>query len=212
MGDPKHPKKKYSTPSHPWQKARIEEEKVLLKEYGLVNKKEIWKMNSLLKGFTQQAKQLITLTTAQADKEQKQFLKRLHRMGILSEGTQLEDVLSLKLHDVMKRRLQSQVFQRSLSRSMKQARQFITHKHIRVRDTAVTSPSYIVMRDEESLISFVPNSSLASPEHPERAIPEKKAEPKKAAPARPEERYRGERKRFRKERRREPRKPMKRKE
>ena len=46
MGSPKKPRKKYSTPSHPWQKIRIEEEKELLKEYGLKNKKEkYWPAN-----------------------------------------------------------------------------------------------------------------------------------------------------------------------
>ena len=44
MGDPRRLKKRYSAPSHPWQKERIEEEIVLTREYGLRNKKEIWKL------------------------------------------------------------------------------------------------------------------------------------------------------------------------
>ncbi|MDP7610203.1 MAG: 30S ribosomal protein S4, partial [Candidatus Woesearchaeota archaeon] len=44
MGDPKKQRKKYSKPSHPWQTERIEVEKVLMKEYGLKNKKEIWRV------------------------------------------------------------------------------------------------------------------------------------------------------------------------
>ena len=43
MGDPKFPSKHYNTPSHPWQKVRIEEERTLIHQYGLKNKKEIWK-------------------------------------------------------------------------------------------------------------------------------------------------------------------------
>ena len=41
MGDPKFPGKHYDTPSHPWQKVRIEEEAGLIHQYGLKNKKEI---------------------------------------------------------------------------------------------------------------------------------------------------------------------------
>ena len=42
MGDPKFPSKTYNTPSHPWQKIRIEQESNLVNQYGLKNKKEIW--------------------------------------------------------------------------------------------------------------------------------------------------------------------------
>ena len=51
MGAPKRQRKKYSTPSHPWQKERILAEKELLDKYGLRRKYEIWKMNSILKIF-----------------------------------------------------------------------------------------------------------------------------------------------------------------
>ena len=46
MGSPKKQRKKYSKPSHPWQKARIEEEKALKKEYSFKNKKELIVFNS----------------------------------------------------------------------------------------------------------------------------------------------------------------------
>jgi len=41
MGDPKQTRKKYATPSHPWNRERIEEERVIKRDYGLKNKKEI---------------------------------------------------------------------------------------------------------------------------------------------------------------------------
>ena len=53
MGSPRKQRKKFSKPSHPWQKERILAEKELLKEYGLNRKYEIWKMNSILKNFDQ---------------------------------------------------------------------------------------------------------------------------------------------------------------
>ena len=73
MGDPKKIRKKYNTPMHPWEGKRIEEEKGLLREYGLKNKKEIWKMRAVLKGFSDQAKKLITATGVQAEKEKQQL-------------------------------------------------------------------------------------------------------------------------------------------
>ena len=58
MGDPKKIRKKYSTPSHPWQKARIDEEKVVKRDFGLKNKKEIWIIASKLKTFKDTLKRL----------------------------------------------------------------------------------------------------------------------------------------------------------
>jgi len=43
MGKPKFSRKKYETPSHPWQEDRIKAENELVKKYGLKNKKEVWK-------------------------------------------------------------------------------------------------------------------------------------------------------------------------
>ena len=42
MGKPKFSRKKYETPSHPWQEDRIKKENELIKKYGLKNKREIW--------------------------------------------------------------------------------------------------------------------------------------------------------------------------
>ena len=61
MGDPKFQRKKYKGPTHPWEATRIKEEEELLKEYGLRNKKEIWRMRSLLKSWHTQAKEIVAL-------------------------------------------------------------------------------------------------------------------------------------------------------
>ena len=51
MGDPKQLRKKYNTPRHPWIRATIESERVVVKDYGLVKKKEIHQANSFLKKY-----------------------------------------------------------------------------------------------------------------------------------------------------------------
>ena len=40
MGKPKFSRKKYETPSHPWEEDRIKLENELIKKYGLKNKSE----------------------------------------------------------------------------------------------------------------------------------------------------------------------------
>ena len=177
MGDPKKLRSKYSGPGHPWQKARIEKEKALKKEYGLKNKSEIWKHNSRLKNFAQQAKRLVALTGAQAEKEKKQLLERLNKLGLISVGSTTEAVLSLTVKDMLERRLQTVVCRKGLANSMKQARQYISHGHITIGGKQVKAPSYIVKTEEETALAFVASSALSNPEHPERQIEKKPEEP-----------------------------------
>jgi small subunit ribosomal protein S4 len=187
MGHPKLKKKTYSKPTHPWQKERIEEEKELLREFGLKNKEEIWKVASLLRKYAKQAKNLIALDTAQSEIEKAQLLKKLSSSGLIEEGTKLEDVLTITLKDILSRRLQTLVHKNKLAKSIRQARQLITHEHIVIGDKKVTSPSYLVSKQEESLISFASNSPLFNQDHPERAMekeqiaPKEKKQPKKKA-------------------------------
>lgn len=177
MGHPKLKKKTYSKPPHPWQKERIEEEVGLLKEFGLKNKREIWKVASLLRKYFAQAKKLIALATPQAEMEKAKLLKKLSSLGLIGETTKLEDILVITLKGILNRRLQTLIYKKGMAKSVRQARQFIAHRHIVIGNKKITTPSYLVTKEEEALISFAPSSSLSSQEHPERLI----QEPKRAA-------------------------------
>ncbi|MFC1754005.1 30S ribosomal protein S4 [Thermoproteota archaeon] len=194
MGDPKKTRKKYETPRHPWNKDRIEEEKILLREYGIRNKKEIHKMRSILRKFKDQAKKLIALKTAQGEKEKQQMFAKLNKLGLLQESTSLDPVLDLALRDVLERRLQTQVYKKNLAKSVNQARQFITHGHINIGSKRVTSPSYILSTQEEIGLNFSPGSKLNDLDHPERFVEEEKKEVKEKKAGKPEEKKRVERK------------------
>ncbi len=181
MGDPRKARKKYKGPSHPWQRVRIEEERIVKREYGLKNKREIWKASSELRRLNAQAKKLIRergKANLQADKEQKQLLDRLSKLSLIYEGATLEDVLTLELKDILNRRLQTLVFKQGFSLTPKQARQFIVHGNIFINGRKVSVPSYLVSRDEEFKITFNPASTLSGEDHPERV---KKTQAKEAA-------------------------------
>jgi len=171
MGDPKQLRKKYNTPRHPWVRASIESEKIVLKDYGLVKKKEIYIAYSFIKKYRDIAKRLIaTRTIPQAQKEKEQILGKLQKLGLIHTGAELEQILGLGLKDLLSRRLQSVVYRKGLARSMNQARQFITHRHIMIGDQEISSPSYLVSVLEEGVVTFKQNSALADAEHPERVI------------------------------------------
>lgn len=177
MGDPKKSRKKYSSPRHPWEKVRIELEKELKRDFGFKNKKEIWKMSSLLKNFYDRAKKYTAKETPQFNKEQEQLILRLNGLGLLKGDNSLDAILGIQLNDIVERRLQTLVYRKGLARSVKQSRQFIAHGHITINGKAITSPSYLVTLSEEATIAFSVNSLLSKEDHPER-VKEVKVEEK----------------------------------
>ena len=176
MGDPKKIRKKYDTPVHPWIKTRIDEERRLAKQFGTRNKKELWKMETILKNFKDQAKKLIALETKQAKVETEHLYRRIQQLGLAKGDVSFDLILGLTLDDIMSRRLQTIVYKKGLSKSVSQARQFIVHEHVVIGDKKVTSPSYLVSVEEEAAVGFAVSSPMISTDHPERASPEKLAE------------------------------------
>ena len=170
MGDPRRFGKKFARPFKTWDETRIAEEKELLKDYGLKNKKEIWRTETMLRRFKGQAKNLIATKGPQAEKEKHQLLARLASLGLTSQTADLDTVLGFTINDLLGRRLQTLVFNKKLARTIEQARQFIVHEQITVKGKKIAVPSYMVKRDEEDAISFAPESPLASETHPERMI------------------------------------------
>ena len=186
MGHPKKLKKRYSSPSHPWQKSRIDEEKELTKNYGFKNKKEIWKMNSLLAKFKSQAKQLSADTSEQAKKETQQLFQKLKSLGLLEEES-YDAVLEITLEQLVQRRLQSLLVARRLARSPRQARQFISHGHVLVNGKVITSPSHLIRVEEENTVGFKETSSLSKDDHPERFQSEQEQIHEEAQAVKPKE-------------------------
>ena len=174
MGDPRKLRKKFSKPSHPWQKLRIEEEKVLMKEYGFKNKIELWRLNTMLRKFKHQVKELIPRRDEEAENQKKHLLQRIHKLNLIKENAILEDILAVSLKDLCERRLQTILLRKQMARSIKQARQFITHEHIMVGNRKITSPSYIVSSAEEAMVKLADSSPMVSEEHPERIPVQKK--------------------------------------
>jgi small subunit ribosomal protein S4 len=169
MGDPKKISNKFSRPSHPWNKARLEQEKPLMLKYGLTNKKELWKVSSKLKTFKQNSKRLVALKGAQAERERQQMFERMKSYGLVGTNS-LDEILGMQPEQLLDRRLQTIVVKKGLARTMKQARQMITHRHIVVNGRKVTAPGYLVKVGEEHTIEFYPGSNFFREDHPERPL------------------------------------------
>ncbi|MEM3696772.1 MAG: 30S ribosomal protein S4 [Candidatus Bathyarchaeia archaeon] len=168
MGDPKKQRKKYETPRFPWRTDVLQEELKLLGQYGLRNKHELWRHETMLSKFRGIARSLIGKAPEERGKMEKELLTRLKRLGILPETAVLDDVLDLTVEDILERRLQTIVFRKGLAKTIHQARQLITHGHISIGKQRVTVPGYMVTREEENQIAYTPKSPLANPNHPIR--------------------------------------------
>lgn len=140
--------KTYSKPKRPFDKIRIDEEAKIKKEFGLKNKKEIWKAEARIKSIREKAKKLIS-----SDPEkQKTLFDNLKKIGLNINS--IADILSLDKRDYLKRRLQTVLVNKKLATTPKSARQLITHKKVLVKGNVVNSPSYIVPLELEDKISL----------------------------------------------------------
>jgi len=140
----------------------------LIGDYGLRNKHELWRHETLLSKFRGIARTLIGETPEERRKMEDELLARLKKLGILDETAVLDDVLDLTIEDILERRLQTIVLRKGLAKTMQQSRQLIGHGHVTIGNRRVTTPGYIVPRPEEVVISYTPKSSLANPAHPLR--------------------------------------------
>lgn len=186
MGKPRFSRKRYETPSHPWQAERIQAENELVQKYGLKNKREIWKAQTALKRYRSQARELlakIRVGDPQTKKESDQLLTSLTKLNILPPNPTLDDVLALNTESILSRRLQTVTYLKGLASTPTQARQLISHGHIAINGRKVTVPSYMVKKEEEGNITYLVSSPMNDATHPARPKPDFKSAPiKKEVP------------------------------
>lgn len=140
--------KQYSRPKRPFDKNRIIEEEKIKKEFGLKNKKEIWRSEARVKDIRRRAIHLIQANP----EEQKKFFEKLRKAGFKVDS--IAEVLSLDKKDYLRRRFQTVIVAKKIARTPKHARQLIVHRKILVDGKAINSPSYIVPVELENKISM----------------------------------------------------------
>jgi len=157
--------KTYSKPKRPFDKVRIEEEAEIKKEFGLKNKKEIWKADSQIKSIREKAKKLIPAS----HEEQQALFDRLKKIGLNVDS--IADVLSLDKKDYLGRRLQTILVKKKLTTTSKSARQLISHRKVLVGGRVVNSPSYIVPIELEDKISLKQKSKKLKTKEKTEEVP-----------------------------------------
>jgi len=168
MGDPKKQRKKYETPRHPWRLAQIQDELKLIGDYGLRNKRELWRYKTEISRIRGMVRSLLAKTEEARSKTEKDILLSLKRLGILSEDATLDDVLDLNVTNLLERRLQTVVARTGMAKSMHHARQLISHGHVSIGGKAVTVPGYMVRSDQRPDVRLIASAATAGREAPRK--------------------------------------------
>ncbi|MGC8582480.1 MAG: 30S ribosomal protein S4 [Thermoproteus sp.] len=165
MGGKKKSRKTYldGKPKKLWNTQLLLEELQLMGEYGLRNKRELWKARSVLKQIVRRARSLLSMRAEERAPLELPFKERLYKMGFIEDvNIPLDRVLSLDVRAILERRLQTIVYRKGFAKTLYQARQLITHGHIAINGRRVRSPGFLVPRDLEDKISYAPGSPIAA--------------------------------------------------
>ena len=181
MGDPKYPRRVWRKPKRPLNYELKMEELKTLGTFGLRTKRELWKAHTELSRVRHQARSLLALRQEIREEKEPILMQSLARIGLVTSGATLDDVLNLNANDLLSRRLQTIVTKKFGFKTPYQARQAVIHGHIMIGDRKVDIPSYTVTVAEEDSIHFTPESKI--PEMLENTKSKEVAEETKEAAA-----------------------------
>ena len=150
MGDPRKSRKTFSRPRKIWTSDQLSAELYVIGSYGLRNKRELWKAQTEVASFRNQARALLALPAEDRRQREIKLLRYLGRLGLIDETAALDDILNLKIEHLLERRLQTMIMRKINTKSPYAARQIVVHGHVSIGDRFVNLPGHIVRKEEEN--------------------------------------------------------------
>ncbi len=134
---------------------QITEELRLIGEYGLRNKRELWRYKTMLSKIRGIARSLLGKTEEERAKLQRVYITKMARLGLLTSDAALDDILDLDIKSLLEKRLQTVIYRRGFSKTVHHAREMIVHGHVQVGERVVTVPSYFVTKEDDAQIAVI---------------------------------------------------------
>ena len=100
---------------------------------------------------------------------EKELMSGLRKIGLVKGEATLDDVLGLKVNEVLEKRLQTLVLRKGMANTSNQARQFIVHGHVAILGKRISAPSYLVPVGEASEIRWA-NRKILIDEKPKKDL------------------------------------------
>ncbi len=75
MGDPRRPRKAFSRPRRIWTSDQLSAELYIIGSYGLRNKRELWRAQTEVAGFRNQARALLALPAEERHEQEIKLLR-----------------------------------------------------------------------------------------------------------------------------------------
>lgn len=160
MGAPKRNRRKYDKPKDIWNLDRIRSDNGLINEYGLKNMKELWSVQTNISRIRRNVRLLLS-GGVQNKQMEDDIISSLSKSGIIGANPTIDNILDLKERNILDRRLQSIIFKNGMARTIKQARQIITHGFIAINGRRVNKPGYTVNVEEERQLSYYKPINIA---------------------------------------------------
>lgn len=134
----------------------MEQEIKVCGDYGLKNKREVWRVQLTLARIRKAARELLTMEESDPKRifEGAALLRRMFKYKLLDPATEndLDYILALNMDKFLNRRLQTLVYEFKLADSIHNSRTRIRHRHIMVNNQMVNVPSFMVTEENEAKI------------------------------------------------------------
>lgn len=154
MGSSKRLRKKFENPKKLWDETRLKEEKELVEAYGLKNMRELWKVQTILRKIRRDARRLLSGKGTKLTERADRLITRCKKYFINKTDLKIEDILGLKVTDLLERRLQTVVWRKHFGVTPNMSRQIVIHGHIAIDEKKVNIPSYLVSFSEETKLNW----------------------------------------------------------
>lgn len=177
MGSAKRLRKKFENPKKLWDETRLKEEKKLVEDYGLKNMRELWRAQTILRKIRRDARRLLSGKGTKLEERAERLINRCKKYFINKTDLKIEDILGLKVTDLLERRLQTIVWRKHYGLTPTMARQITVHGHLAIDGNKVSIPSYLVSFAEESKVGWF--GKPINVKMPEKTISTEEPEPKR---------------------------------